>query len=226
MRAAEKIGNGAHAFALHIKGQEIPMHEPRGKKGVGLSYAISNRGACHLQAPHDDDFLDERNLIPEIGVVPTIALRPRTYAGREKVQLVKIGEDLNSLFDSLVVCKSTAYPSGISIETLVGIINSVTGWSFRLVELMTVGERVINLCSAFNVREGLTRKDDRLPSRLMEPLPEGPYKGEAIPQETLDKMLDYYYEMRGWNITTGKPSEKKLEELGLGYVAKELAELA
>ena len=225
MRAAEKIGKGADTFALHIKGQEIPMHEPRGKKGVGLSYAISNRGACHLQAPHDDDFLDERNLAPEIGLFPTIAPRHRTYAGREKVQLVKIGEDVYSLFDCLVVCKSTAYPNGISIETLVGIINSVTGWSAPPMELITVGERVVNLCRAFNVREGITRNDDRLPSRLMEPLPEGLYKGEAIPKETLDKMLDYYYEMRGWNVTTGIPSKKKLEELGLGYVAEELAEL-
>jgi len=139
MRAAEKIGKGADSFALHIKSQEIPMHEPRGKKGVGLSYAISNRGACHLQAPHDDDFLDERNLVPEIGLVPTIAQRHRTYAGREKVQLVKIGEDIYSLFDCLVVCKSTAYPSGISIETLVGIINSVTCWSATPMELITVG---------------------------------------------------------------------------------------
>jgi aldehyde:ferredoxin oxidoreductase len=92
-------------------------------------------------------------------------------------------------------------------------------------ELMAVGERAFNLCRVFNVREGFNRKDDNLPSRLGEPLQEGAYKGEAISKEDLDKMLDYYYEERGWEVATGIPTRKKLEELGIGYVAEELTKL-
>ncbi|MCW3997035.1 MAG: aldehyde ferredoxin oxidoreductase family protein [Candidatus Bathyarchaeota archaeon] len=221
MRAAKKIGKNSDAFALHIKGQELPMHEPRGKKGVGLSYAISNRGACHLQAPHDDDFLDKRNLDPKIGLFPNIAMST-IDTGRDKVYLVKTVEEMYSLFDSLIVCKNTAFPSGISIGTLVGIFNSIMGWNTNAMQLKQIGERAINLCRAFNAREGMTRKDDVLPKRLMEPLSEGSYSGEAIPKHTLDKMLDYYYDMRGWNSKTGLPTKEKLKELELGYVAEEL----
>jgi len=224
-RAAEKIGGGSERWALHVKGQELPMHEPRGKKGVGLSYATSNRGACHLQAPHDDSFEDEDDLAPEIGLTPDIAPRYRLYAGPEKAKLVKIGQDLWSLYDSLVACKFTPHPAGISIETLIGIVNSITGWGVTPMELMTAGERAFNLCRAFNAREGATRKDDTLPERLAEPLPEGLFKGEAIPKEVLDRMLDHYYEFRGWSRETGIPTRAKLEDLGLKYVADELERL-
>lgn len=224
-RAAEKIGGGSEKWALHVKGQELPMHEPRGKKGVGLSYATSNRGACHLQSPHDDSFEKEDDLEPKIGLTPDIAPRYRLYTGPEKAKLVKIGQDLWSLYDCLVVCKFTPYPAGISMETLLGIVKSVTGWDVTPMELMTAGERAFNLCRAFNAREGATRKDDTLPIRMAEPLPEGLFKGEAIPKEVLDRMLDYYYEYRGWNKKTGNPTRAKLEELGLRYVADELEKM-
>ena len=223
-RAAEKIGGGSEKWALHVKGQELPMHEPRGKKGVGLSYATSNRGACHLQTPHDDAFEDETDLAPEIGLTPSIAPRYRIYAGKEKARLVKIGQDLWGLYDCLVVCKFTPYPAGISINTLVGIVNSITGWDVTPMDLMTAGERAFNLCRAFNVREGVTRKDDTLPERIMTPLPDGLYKGEALPRDVLEHMLNYYYKFRGWN-KTGIPTRAKLEELGLKYVADELERL-
>lgn len=224
-RAAESIGGGSERWALHIKGQELPMHEPRGKKGVGLSYATSNRGACHLQTIHDDVYESEDDLAPEIGITSALAPRHRLYAGKEKVKIVKIGQDLWGLYDCLIVCKFTPYPAGISIKTLVGIVSSITSWDIDAKELMTASERAYNLCRAFNVREGTTRKDDTLPERLMEPLPEGMYKGEAIPKETLNQMLDYYYELRGWDQKTGIPTRAKLEELGLKYVADELERL-
>lgn len=222
-RASEKIGGGSEKWALHIKGQELPMHEPRGKKGLGLSYATSNRGACHLRFQHDDSFENEDDLEPMIGLTPDIAPRHRLYAGPEKVKLVVIGENLFAAYDSLVVCKFTIYPwGGVSIKNLVGIINSVTGWDVTPRELITTGERILNLCRAFNIREGARREDDVLPQRLMEPLPEGLFKGEAIPKEVLDSMLDYYYDYRGWDKKTGIPTKTKLEELGLKYVADQL----
>lgn len=222
-RASKKIGKGSEAFSLHVKGQELPMHEPRGKKGLGLSYAISNRGACHLQFQHDDVFEAEKDLAPEIGLAPTIAPRYRLYAGLEKAKLVKIGEDLFAVYDSLVVCKFTTYPwGGISLANLLGIINAVTGWGVTPRELITTGERIFNLCRAFNIREEIRRRDDRLPQRLQEPLPEGLFKGQAMTEKEMNMMLDAYYGYRGWDKDTGIPLRRKLQELGLKYVADSL----
>jgi len=224
--AAEKIGNGAEKFAVHIKGQEVPMHEPRGKKGLAISYATSNRGACHLQAEHDDIFEDEKWLCPEIGLDTTLTHRDRLYLGKDKAKLVKIAGDLWALYDSLIVCKFTAYPEGgIGIGRLADIVEAATGLEVTINELMVVGERVFNLCRAFNVREGITRKDDVLPARLMVPLPEGPYKDETFSLDMLNSVLDEYYKFRGWHKETGIPSKKKLEELDLRYAAEELRKL-
>lgn len=215
-KASAKIGGGSEKWALHVKGQELPMHEPRGKKGLGLSFATSPRGACHLQAMHDDDFADGQ-ITPEIGIDESfkdvLGFSYVTYAGKEKAHLVKITEDLISLYDSLIVCFFTVHPCGISINTLVDLTRSVTGWDVEPKELMKVGERASNLCRVFNVREGITRKDDALPERLMEPLPEGPFKGETIP---LDQMLNNYYEYRGWD-EMGIPTKTTLRELGLEF---------
>jgi aldehyde:ferredoxin oxidoreductase len=223
-RAAEKLGNGTKEFAMHVKGLELPFHEVRGMKGHGLAYATSNRGGCHLQVETDDMF--EGQLSSEIGIdEKTFSKehRDKLYAGPEKVKIVKIIGDLFAVFDSLVVCKWTVYPcGGTRMGTLLAIIATATGWDITIDELMKTGERIFNLCRAFNVREGITRKDDNLPKRFTEPLPEGPYKGEAISKEMLNDMLDNFYEFRGWDIKTGIPTRKKLEELELGYVADNL----
>jgi aldehyde:ferredoxin oxidoreductase len=226
MRASTKIGRGSEKFALHIKGQEVPMHEPRGKKGLGLSYAISNRGACHLQAEHDDVWEAEEWLDPKIGFDKTISPRDRLDAGKSKALIVKIAGDLWALEDCLSICKFTAWPEGgIKVGRLAEIVNAATGWEFDESDLMTVGERAFNLCRAFNVREGISRRDDVLPERLMEPLTEGMYKGQAIPKEALDAMLDCYFELRGWDVETGVPLERKLKSLELDFAALELQRL-
>lgn len=216
-RAAKEIGRGAEDFALHIKGQELPMHEPRGKKGLGLSYAVSNRGACHLQAEHDDTFEDPKWLRPEFGLDKTV---DRLDVGREKAKNVKILLCLWGLYDSLSVCKFTCFPEGgISLERLAEIVNAATGWRATPNDLLKVGERALNLSRAFNVREGFSRKDDTLPKRLMEPLADGPYKGQAITEADLNGMIDNLYEFLGWNNETGAPTRDRLDTLGIGYVA-------
>jgi aldehyde:ferredoxin oxidoreductase len=226
-RAAEKLGRGADEFAMHVKGLELPLHEFRGMKGHALAVATSNRGGCHLQVETDDLF--ETQLCPEIGIDETTIprnYRDRLYAGPEKVKLNKIVGDLFALFDSFVVCKWTVYPcGGTKITTLNDIVAAATGWDITVGELMKAGERIFNLCRAFNAREGITRKDDALPKRFTEALTEGPYKGETISNEVFAEMLSYYYEFRGWDKEMGIPSKEKLEELELGYVAEELESL-
>ena len=226
-KAAEKLGGGAEDFAMHVKGMEFPLHDVRGMKGHGLGIATSNRGACHLQVETDDMF--ESQLAPDIGIDEKTfpkEHRDRLYAGPEKVKIVKIIGDLFAVFDSLIICKWTTYPcGGYKTQTLVDVVATATGWDFTIDELMKTGDRIINLCRAFNAREGITRKDDKLPKRFSEPLPEGPYKGEAFPEDVFERMLTQLYELRGWDEKTGIPTREKLEELELGYVADSLETL-
>jgi len=219
-RAAKRIGRGAEKFVLAIKGQELPMHEPRGKKGLGLSYAVSNRGACHLQMiDHDDSWEMPQNMAPEVGFVKPA---DRLDTSIDKVRLVKAAEDWKSMVDSLTLCAVDSFPSGPTPEVIFGIVNAVTGWNMKPAELMKIGERAINLCRAFNAREGFLRKDDTLPGRLSEPLPDGQYKGQRISSEELQSMLDDCYEIRGWDKKTGIPTAAKLRELDLSFAADQL----
>jgi aldehyde:ferredoxin oxidoreductase len=221
-RAAEKLGRGASAWALHVKGAELPMHEPRGKKGVGLTYATSDRGASHLQVYHDDTFENEGNAAPEIGVDATLLPVTRTDIGPKKVKVVKIYEDLMALYNSLVLCRFVFYPAGVSLKTFEGLFTAITGWKMTVQELLRVGERSFNLTRAFNAREGFTRQDDTLPHRLTEPLSDGALNGEAFSTADLQSALDLYYEYRGWDRETGWPTQQKLRQLDLEWVATHL----
>ena len=218
-KAAAKIGRRSEEYTMEVKGLEIPMHEPRGKKGVGLAYAVSARGACHEQAFHDTD-TEAENAAPEIGITKGLN---RHDTSRDKVDMVKKSQDWVAVTNSLCLCTA---PAWVGFEYtkpsfLVEALNAVTGMNFTVNELMTVGERMNNLCRCFNVREGITRKDDYLPRRFMEePLPDGPSRGQRLTSEELQKMLDDYYEIRGWNKSTGIPEKRKLLELGLERAAK------
>ena len=226
-RAAKRIGRGTEDFALHVKGRELPLHEPRGKRSVGLMYAVADRGACHLEWQHDDVWCPDTNLRPELGLTPEyVPERDLLDYGLSKMRIAKIAGDLWSMCNSLPVCFLDVYPGGgLEHMTLLGILNAATGWNMTMKEYMKVGERAIDLTRAFNAREGLTRKDDQLPKRLMEPLPDGIFAGKPLTQEMLDSMLDNYYELRGWDNRTGIPTRAKLEAIGLRFVADELQKL-
>ena len=223
-RAAEKLGHGAQEFAMHVKGREVPMHEHRGKRNVGLMYAVADRGACHMEWEHDDYWEPDMYLRPELGLkAESLPERTLLDYGPSKAKIAKIQADLWSMCNSLVVCVFDIYPGGgIEHTTLLGILNAATGWNMTMEEYMQVGERAINLTRAFNAREGLTRKDDQLPKRLMEPLPDGLFAGKAFTQEILDTLLDNYYEFRGWDKKTGLPTRARLETIDLKHVADEL----
>lgn len=226
-RASKRMGKGAEEFAMHVKGREIPMHEPRGKRGIGLMYAVADRGADHMEWEHDDLWDPEINLRPELGLTPEyVPERGLLEYGISKARIAKIAGDLWSTCNSLVVCVFDIYPGGgIEHKTLLGILNAVTGWNMTMKEYMEVGERALDLTRSFNAREGRTRKDDTLPKRLMEPLPDGAFAGKPITQEMLDAMLDNYYELRGWDKRVGVPTRGKLETIGLESVAEQLSRL-
>jgi aldehyde:ferredoxin oxidoreductase len=210
-RAAAKVGQGSEAWALHVKGFEMAFHDPRGKKGMGLAYATANRGACHLQTVHEDA-LEAGGPFPELGL--DTAMSRKQLDG--KAYLVKTTQDyFGSLGDTLGICKFPTNAWRPYTPTRVAqAVALVTGWDIDLGELLTAGERIFNLCRMFNVREGISRADDALPARLGEPLPEGASAGEIVSAEDLEKLLEEYYELRGWD-KNGIPRPETLARLGL-----------
>jgi len=208
-RAAEKIGKGAEEFAVHVKGLEIPMHDPRAFKGMGLQYATSHRGGCHLRGLVYH--IEQGERIPDLGIHE----RYERFPTEGKARIVITMQNWHDILDSLIMCKFTFLPPA----SVAAILSMVTGWTIRLPELLEIGERVYNLKRAFNIRCGTTAKDDTLPKRFLEePLPDGGCKGEVV---ELDRMLAEYYQLRGWN-QNGIPKKEKLESLGLDDVARSL----
>ncbi len=211
-RAAEKIGKGAEKYAMHVKGLEVPMHEPRGKKAVGLFYAVSSRGACHLAASHDTAFAGKG--IPELGIEGGLD----RFSIKGKGLFVKNTEDLMGFCNSAVICRFTTAvlnPSeNIPIWMIAQFLSAATGWDVTPKDLQIMGERAVNLTRIFNVRLGVTRKDDVLPPRFSEELSKGASKGQKITREDLEVMLEEYYEARGWN-KNGIPTKERLEMLDL-----------
>jgi aldehyde:ferredoxin oxidoreductase len=210
-KASEEIGKGSHEWAMHAKGLEVPMHDPRGKKGMGLAYATAMKGADHESAMHDECF-ERENALPELGFAEPVGRKEF----QRKPSIVKETQELwGILSDALPVCKfPMAPPRPLKPGRLVSALRFVTGWDISLEEFLTVGERIFNLGRLFNIREGVDRTHDMLPDRFSERLQEGGSAGESITKQDLDRMLDEYYELRGWS-REGIPKEETLSKLGL-----------
>jgi len=216
--ASEKIGKGSEHFAMHSKGLEFPGYDVRGLKTMALAFAVSTRGACHVRS---QVYYDEFS-----GVID------RFNVEKGRGEFVADKENLQTVYDSLMLCK---FSRGIYIYSNMHIdkykdiytkwahmYNLATGIPLTGEELRTAGERIYNLEKAYNVREGWTRKDDWLPPRVFkDPILWGPAKGSVVTEEELNFLLDDYYSSRGWT-EDGMPAEKKLIELGLNDVAKEV----
>ncbi len=212
--AAEKIGAGADKYAVHIKGVEMTGYDIRGLKTAALGYAVCFRGADHNRhGAYGPDVSGKVN-------------RFKAEKGRGKI--VRETEDLYAIIDSIIVCKFSRGTYVKGYEDLVALYNAVTGIEMSAEELQKAGERINNLGRLINIREGLTRKDDTLPWKVMHvPIPDdGPSKGSFVSQEELDLLLDDYYEVRGWN-KEGIPTIEKVKELGmedLAYIVEDKLE--
>jgi len=217
--AIKKFGPESGKFAMHVKGQPFPAHEPRGKGfGIGLSYAIAPQGADHCTVEHDACFENESVFLKN--VYPMGILEPinRFNLGPEKIRLFVYLECLNSLHNILGICNFTGSVLGINtLPRIAKLVSAVTGWETSGWELVKVGERGINLAKCFNVREGFTRSDDRLPQRMFEPLKGGVNEGKYIEKKDFESALTMYYEMRGWDIERGIPKRSKLSELNIEW---------
>jgi len=203
-RVAQKLH--AEDFGMHVKGLELPAYDPRGLMGMGLAYATSNRGACHNRA-----WVVGMELYTDMD----------RFTTKGKAKLCKDMQDYTAVKDSLIMCHFLFSPNNpvLDLEWVVKMLKALTGNEYTNNELLKIGERNWNLVRAFNIRAGLTRKDDTLPNRLLkETLPYGPSKGYVV---KLKEMLDEYYVLRKWN-KKGIPREEKLIELGLSEIATDL----
>jgi len=217
--AAERIGKGSEKFALHIKGQELPMHDPRGKTGQGLSFAISPTGADHVRAPHDTAFQATGPNLEQIAPLGLLEPIPPREMGPRKARNFTYLQFIWSLYESLGVCNFVAGPVwALTLPKLVEVVQAVTGWETSLWELMKVGERTATMARVFNLREGFGRKDDTLPDRLFEPLESGALQGQGLDRGEFEDLLTLYYEAMGWDPKEGVPTRGKLAELNLFWL--------
>ena len=219
MRAAGKFGHGAEEFAMHVKGQELPMHEARGKRSLTLAYSLSPTGADHMEAPHDvvyELFNPEGDhKLASLGLMEPL---DTLDMGPKKVRAFYYTKQLFDLYNSIGMCDFVAVPIGpLSIEKLVEHVKAVTGWDTSLWELLKVGERANVVMRLFNSKEGFTKDDDTLPERMFQGLQNGALKGEKIDEDEFSKMKELYYQMAGWD-ESGCPTKTKLAELGLEWV--------
>jgi aldehyde:ferredoxin oxidoreductase len=194
--ASQKVGKGSQSFAVHAKGLEYPAYDPRGSFGMALAFATSDRGACHLRAwPAASDAFGK--------------LDPFTTEG--KAQLVIDDQNKYAAKWSTILCDFYAVGYG----NIAKLFSAATGWNTTEDDMKLIGERIWNLIRMYNLREGLTRKDDTIPDRISkDPIAEGKAKGHVVTREDFEKMLDEYYQLRGWD-KEGRPTEQKLAQLGL-----------
>jgi len=209
--AAKKIGKNAADFAVEVKGLEAPMHDPRGFHGMGLAYAMSNRGACHLQ--HMDLFVEQgQDVYPEIGL-------KEDYEGQTsegKAEMTMISENLGMVCSSAVLCVFGM--ACLKANDLVEFLRTTTGFGYSLDELMECGERVWLLKRGLNNLMGITAADDRLPRKILTPVNEGAAAG-SVPD--IESMRKEYYGLRKLNAN-GYPSREKLESIGLADLARKI----
>jgi aldehyde:ferredoxin oxidoreductase len=214
-RAAEKFGQDAAQYAMHVKGQELPMHDPRGKVGLGIGYATSPTGADHMHNMHDTDFVRVNPTMRALGLQDSIS---PTELSPAKVRMFRYLTNLQHFRNSALICMFMPY----NPHQLTELVNGATGWNTSVWEIMKVGERALALARLFNAREGFTAKDDYLPERLYKGVSKGPLKDKGIDKKAMQQAIQTYYEMSGWDPEGAVPTAAKLHELDLSWAVGEL----
>jgi aldehyde:ferredoxin oxidoreductase len=209
--AAQKIGGTSEELIAHAKGLEPSTTAPTPTVSLGLSWATSNRGACHLEGLshtveggvpfHEMNFGDKVDGLTNI----------------DKGRLVVVMQNFMATFNALGLCKFL-FSSRLRPELMARWVHYVTGWDLDGEKLMNIGDRLYNLKRAYNLKLGISRKDDVITPKLLDAL-----KKEGSLEEKrlfLEKMLEDYYKERGWD-RDGIPTSETLQKLGLGFVRRE-----
>ena len=202
-KAAQQLGGQAQEFAMHVKGLELPAHDPRAYNAGAVNFATANRGACHLAGL---SHIFERALTaPEIGILEPMDRFDVTGKG----VLAAKSQDYMGVLDALEVCKFILF-GGIGISIFTEWYRHVTGEDMDTERFIKTGERIFNLKRLYNVKCGISRKDDFLPPRILTWARTGEGLTPNLPP--LGTMLGEYYKYRGWT-EDGMPTEEKLQEL-------------
>ncbi len=198
-------------FAMTIKGAELPMHEPRGKQGLGISYATSPRGATHLEGMHDS-MLERENACPELGVTQVYD----RFTLLDKIDPSIAFENLRSFTNSLVLCSFTVNETGpsYSFPAIRSLLEAATGLAVDADEMQAIGARAYALARLLSAQAGHTREIDGLPARFSESLPRGASAGHPILAREMKAAVTAYYKARGYGRFG--PSAKTLRALKLG----------
>jgi aldehyde:ferredoxin oxidoreductase len=219
-RAAQLIGNGSEDLLLTVKNQELPAHMPQVKRSLGLIYAVNPFGADHESSEHDPSYADYPERMAELDLHDP---QPDDVLNQEKVRFAMITQHAYSCLDSLNVCQFVFGPSWhlYSMSQLAKTVRAITGWEVEVQDLLTIGERRLNLLRAFNAREGVGAAADTLPRKLFKHLVGGPSDGVSLDKDELEQAKRWYYEYCGWD-DQGVPTRGKLSELGLDWLADEI----
>jgi len=227
-RASKKVGKDSWKWSLHnSKKMDITAVDLRGTNAYALSFAVNPRGPDHLLSETATDLAlseEAAELVEKITGKKGLA-DPRITEG--KAQIVRWHEDIYAASDAIGLCVFYNTASYVLDETMMAdLFTHATGVEKSASELMLAGRRIMTLEKCINIREGADRKLDDLPYRMMnEPAPAGPIKGLMVSKEKLDKMLDEYYTLNGWDIETSWPHKKTLIDIGLKDVAEELQKI-
>lgn len=215
--AARKLGRGLDR-AAQVKGLDLIMADPRGLKGFGLGYMVATRGGDHLRSEPFIELSDDPQIGQRMFGVPEATVRK---ADKGKGKLITYFEDWCAVIDALEPCKNIMQNMMLlPFDRAAEAMEVTTGLKLSPQEVRDAGARIINLERMFGVREGVTRRDDDLPTRFKEtPLAEGASSGTVV---DTDLMLDEYYAERGWNQATGWPTPETLIKLSLGFAAADL----
>ncbi|MGQ9588364.1 MAG: aldehyde ferredoxin oxidoreductase family protein [Thermoplasmata archaeon] len=201
-KLAAKYGPEAQKYAMNVKGMEFPGYDPRGIQGMSLAFATSTRGACHLRATM---------YVPELfqGVLDRFTVKG-------KAKPLKELQELFTVYDAMILCKFGARNAfGNNWDNILMLVNAATGFGYTVDELKQVGARIWTLERLFNLREGLSKKDDTLPERLFTvPIDDGPSEGAVVSKADFDKELEEYYRLWGWT-KEGVPTKEALDSLGI-----------
>ncbi len=209
-RAAKQIGGGAAAFAMHVKGLEPGMHEPRVKPGLGLGFMVNPHGADHCCNLHDQGFAVEGQLgeMKSLGITEPV---PADDIGPRKVALFRLQQLKRILNDSTSICLFLPY----TIQQMTDAVTGATGWDTGVVEQLKIAERILTMARLFNIREGFTAGDDTMPDRFFQPKTDGVLSGKSFDRAKFDRAKRYYYTLMGWDSETGVPLPERLEDLGI-----------
>ncbi len=212
-RMSARFGPASEPFNITVKGQALPMHEPRLKPAMGVGYAVAPVGADHMMNMHDTAFATDGRSLRRVNAAmeEPVDPVPKEVLNEDKMQIFYRELNWMHFQDCALCCHFYCY----DYDHLAKALSGVSGLEYGIHDILAVGARAQTLARLFNLREGFTANDDRLPRRVMQPFASGPLEGIEITDEDFAWAKRRFYELMEWDPETGAPTGECLHELGL-----------